>query len=100
MPDKQLLIDRFLLYYLLSEDGLEQVGHASPGTADRNRTLSLGNLAKIKVPTSSLDAQQTFITLQAAVTALKSRHTAIRAANGSLLPATLERLFATADRNP
>ena len=100
VPDKQFLTGRFLLYYLLSEEGLEHVGNASPGTADRNRTLSLGNLAKIKVPTPSLAAQQTFITLQAAVTALKTRHTAMRAANAALLPSTLERLFAIADRNP
>lgn len=100
VPDKKHLIGPLLLYYLLSEEGLEQVGNASPGTADRNRTLSLGNLAKIKVPTPSIAAQQTFVTLQATVTALKARHTSIRAANASLLPATLERLFAVANRNP
>ena len=85
---------RFLAYYLLSEDGLEKVGLASPGTADRNRTLSLGNLGKIEVPVPALAAQQTFDRLQADVAALKAKHAAIRQANAALLPATLERLFA------
>jgi len=84
---------------LLSEEGLERVGNGFPGTADRNRTLSLGNLAKIKAPTPPLATQQTFVTLQAIVIALKARHTAIREANAALVPATLARLFAAAGRN-
>ena len=54
VPDLTLITAGFLAYYLLSEDGLEKVGFASPGTADRNRTLSLGNLGKIEVPLSIL----------------------------------------------
>jgi type I restriction enzyme S subunit len=84
----------FLLYYLLSEEGLERVGDASPGTADRNRTLSLGNLAKIEVPVPPLATQQAFVDMKAHVHALKASHAAIRASNAALLPATLERLFA------
>ena len=84
----------FLAYYLRSPDGLEKIGLASPGTADRNRTLSLTNLGKIKVPVPSLVTQQTFDTLQTKVADLKSKHADIRAANAALLPATLERVFA------
>lgn len=94
VPDQTRLLGPFLLYYLLSDEGLEKVGNASPGTADRNRTLSLGNLAKIEVPVPSLAIQQAFVVLQARIHALKAGHTAIRAANAALLPATLERLFA------
>ncbi len=94
VPDHTRLLGPFLLYYLLSDEGLEKVGNASPGTADRNRTLSLGNLAKIEVPVPSIAIQQAFVALQARVHALKARHTAIRAASAALLPATLERLFA------
>ncbi|MBE9610929.1 restriction endonuclease subunit S [Chitinilyticum piscinae] len=94
VPDPELATVGFLVYYLLSEDGLEKVGLASPGTADRNRTLSLGNLGKIEVPTPPLAVQHTFDRLQAAVAALKARHAAIREANAALLPALLARLFA------
>lgn len=95
VPDSTLMTAGFLAYYLLSEDGLEKVGLASPGTADRNRTLSLGNLAKIEVPLPPLVAQQAFNQLQAQVAALKAKHTAIRHANAALIPATLERIFQT-----
>jgi hypothetical protein len=93
IPDLAQATAGFLAYYLLSEDGLEKVGAASPGTADRNRTLSLGNLGKMEVPVPTLPLQQSFDRLQAEVAALKARHAAIRTANAALLPATLERVF-------
>jgi type I restriction enzyme, S subunit len=93
VPDPELFTAGFLAYYLLSEDGLKKIGLASPGTADRNRTLSLGNLGKIEVPMPSLAVQQTFDRLQAEIAALKAKHTAIRQANAALIPATLERVF-------
>lgn len=95
VPDPALATSGFLAYYLLSEDGLEKVGLASPGTADRNRTLSLGNLGKIEVPVPTLATQQTFDRLQADVAALKAKHAAIRQASAALIPATLERMFQT-----
>jgi type I restriction enzyme S subunit len=94
VPDPALATAGFIAYYLLSQDGLEKVGLASPGTADRNRTLSLGNLGKIEVPAPPLAVQQAFDHLQAEVAALKAKHVAIREANAALLPATLERVFA------
>jgi type I restriction enzyme S subunit len=93
VPDPRLATGSFLAYYLLSDDGLEKVGSASPGTADRNRTLSLGNLHKIDVPVPPLAVQNTFDRLNADVAALKAQHTAIRQANAAMLPATLERVF-------
>lgn len=94
VPDPELATPGFLAYYLLSDEGLEKVGLASPGTADRNRTLSLGNLGGIKVPVPALAAQRSFDRLHDDVVALKARHAAIRHANAALIPATLERVFA------
>lgn len=93
--NEQHVLADFLLYYLLSPEGLEKVGEASPGGAGRNRTLGVEKLAKIEVPSPPLAAQQAFVDLQATVSELKARHAAIREANAALLPATLERLFAT-----
>lgn len=93
VPDRRLASTDFLLYYFLTDEGLERIGNASPGTADRNRTLSISNLMAIKVPVPQLTAQQTFDALQAKVAELKSRHAAIREANAALVPATLERVF-------
>jgi type I restriction enzyme S subunit len=41
---------RFLQQYLLTQEGLAQVRAASPGSAGRNRTLSLRGLANLSVP--------------------------------------------------
>lgn len=55
-----------------------------------------GSLEAIEAPLPSLAIQQAFVALQTRIHALEAHHTAIRAANAALLPATLERLFAGA----
>ena len=94
VPNRRLTSADFLRYYFLDEEGIEKIGFASPGTADRNRTLSVINLGKIEVPMPPLATQQTFDRLQIEVAALKAKHAAIRQANAALIPATLERMFA------
>jgi type I restriction enzyme S subunit len=93
VPDENYATTAFLAYFLLSPDGLEKVGFASPGTADRNRTLSLTNLGKIEVPLPPLNIQREFNSLQTKIAELKAKHTKIREANQALIPATLERVF-------
>jgi type I restriction enzyme S subunit len=93
VPDRRLASADFLRYYFLTDEGMERIGHASPGTADRNRTLSMSNLMAIQVPVPSLEIQQAFDALQAKIAELKNKHAAIRAANAALVPATLARLF-------
>lgn len=93
VPRSSTLTAGFLQYFLLSDEGLEKIGFASPGTADRNRTLSLTNLGKIEVPTPPLTTQYTFDAVQTKIAALKARHATIRQANDALIPATLERIF-------
>ncbi|GAB1343659.1 restriction endonuclease subunit S domain-containing protein [Gemmatimonas sp.] len=87
----------FLLYYFLSNDGMHKIGEASPGGAGRNRTLGLEKLMSIEVPVPSKNRQSAFNRLQAKTSALKDKHSAIRAANAALIPATLERIFADVD---
>ncbi len=93
VPDRRLASADFLRYYFLTDEGMERIGSASPGTADRNRTLSMSNLMAIKVPVPSLENQQAFDTLQTKIAELKAKHAAIREANAALMPATLERVF-------
>lgn len=94
LADTKRVLPAFLAYYFTTEEGFATVYAASPGTAARNRTLVAGNLEAIEVPVPSLSTQQAFVDLQATVSALKTRHAAIRESNAALLPATLERLFA------
>lgn len=95
LVDRQQVLPAFLTYYFTTDDGFAKVFAASPGTAARNRTLVAGNLEAIKVPVPPLAAQQAFVDMQVAVSALKARHAAIREAKAALLPATLERLFSS-----
>ena len=97
VPDPTSVTAGFLTYYLLSAEGLGQIGLASPGTADRNRTLSVFKLGSIRVPTPSIDLQRAFDRLHEYVVVLKRKHTAIREANAALIPATLERIFQAPD---
>lgn len=94
VPNTEELLSEFLLYYLLCPEGLEKVGDASAGTADRNRTLSLTKLAKIEVPVPPLAAQRAFTQMHATIATLKAKHTVIRKSNAALLPAMLDRVFA------
>ena len=61
VPRADLATPEFLARYLLSSEGLAQVGHASRGSADRNRTLSLVELAAIPVPVPPLSHQTDII---------------------------------------
>lgn len=91
--DESQMEASFLLYYLLSPEGMEKVRAASPGGAGRNRTLGVEKLANIEVPVPSLKDQRAFTNLQAVVAALKAKHAAIRESNVALMPAVLERVF-------
>lgn len=90
-----IVIPGFLWYYFTTDEGFAKIYAASPGTAARNRTMTASALMAIEVPIPPLTAQQTFDRLQSEVTALKTKHIAIRQANAALLPATLERVFLT-----
>ena len=61
VPRADLATPEFLARYLLSSEGLAQVGRASRGSADRNRTLSLVELAAIPVPVPPLSYQMEVI---------------------------------------
>lgn len=48
----------YVKHWLLSDDGLEALGRASPGSADRNRTLSMKNFEAIEVPLPDITEQR------------------------------------------
>lgn len=51
----------YLRHYLLCDEGLEQLQRASPGSADRNRTLSIKNFESIVVPLLAYQRQQAIV---------------------------------------
>ncbi|HYN78567.1 MAG TPA: restriction endonuclease subunit S, partial [Lamprocystis sp. (in: g-proteobacteria)] len=66
----------FLCFYLLTNAGIEQVQAASPGSADRNRTLAMSRLGQIIVPVPTIDKQLEFSALQAKVAAIRQAQAA------------------------
>jgi type I restriction enzyme S subunit len=60
VPDQGLANGRFVCFYLLTPQGLHDVGQASPGSADRNRTLSPKALMNVPIPMPPLEKQQWF----------------------------------------
>ena len=67
--DSALACAEYLKFYLTaSEDGKEQVRHASPGAAGRNRTLGVEKLGEIKIPLPPVEMQRALIARLEALT--------------------------------
>lgn len=84
---------RFLCFHLLSSEGLFYVGEASPGSADRNRTLSAKKMLEIPVPVPPFEQQQRFDALLAKVTTARAVRTQATSARDAMLPSILDRAF-------
>ncbi|MBA3895868.1 MAG: restriction endonuclease subunit S, partial [Sphingomonadaceae bacterium] len=83
----------FLHHYLQSEEGLDQIGRASPGSADRNRTFAQKRMEAITVPVPALDAQRWFDRLQDRARAARAAQTQAATHLDRLLPAMLHEAF-------
>lgn len=95
VPDPDRATAGYLWYYLQSEEGMRDINEASPGSADRNRTLARKRLAAIQVPVPPLDAQHWFDILQAKAQAARKAQAAAAADLVALLPAMLNEEFGT-----
>lgn len=79
----------YLRHWLLSDPGLRLLGSASPGSADRNRTLSIAGFQKISVPIIPPERQEQ---IAQHLETLGNR----TAAPSTCAPALLEKLVASA----
>jgi type I restriction enzyme S subunit len=83
----------FLCFHLLSPEGLYQVGEASPGSADRNRTLSSNKMLEIPVPVPSYEKQQWFDELLSKISAARNVRKEAATVRDAMLPSILDRAF-------
>ncbi len=58
----------FIRAFLLSDEGIRRLGSESPGSADRNRTLSQAGFERLKIPLPPLDEQRRIAARLAAAT--------------------------------
>ncbi|MEP2725843.1 restriction endonuclease subunit S [Roseibium sp.] len=93
VPHRDAATANFLWFYLQSRIGLRKINQASPGSADRNRTLGQKPLMAITVPVPSLDAQLGFDKLCELAAEIRSIRTETAKEADALLPAMLHQIF-------
>ena len=93
VPIETVATARFICFHLLSPDGLAAVGEASPGSADRNRTLNTRALAKIPVPVPPFGRQLWFGQLYDQVDLMMQRRGQCSLELDAMLPGILDRAF-------
>jgi type I restriction enzyme, S subunit len=94
VPIKGVATARFVCFYLLTPEGLHAVGEASPGSADRNRTLSAKAFMQILVPVPEYSKQLWFDSLCEEVDKLKDLQVETAAEIDALLPSVLSKAVA------
>ncbi len=84
---------RFVCFHLLTPEGLYEVGEASPGSADRNRTLSAKAFMQIPVPMPEYGKQLWFDALYQKVDSIAKTQSESSAELAALLPSILDKAF-------
>lgn len=93
VPIEKLATADFLCFYLLSPEGLFHIGEASPGSADRNRTLNAKKMLKIPVPIPRYEDQVEFDELLRNVRCTSEIRLKATTSREALLPSILDRAF-------
>lgn len=93
VPIEGVATSRFVCFHLLTPKGLHEVGEASPGSADRNRTLGTKAFLRIPIPVPEYSKQVWFDSLCRRLDALKHLQAETAAELDALLPAILDSAF-------
>jgi type I restriction enzyme S subunit len=93
VPVDGLTTAHFVCFYLLSPEGLYHIGEASPGSADRNRTLSSKKMLDINVPVPPIEEQRRFDDLILKVASARDIRAKVAKSQEALLPSILDRAF-------
>jgi type I restriction enzyme, S subunit len=93
VPKQDLATSTFLCFHFLTEQGLEQLLAASPGSAGRNRTLGIHALESLSVPLPPIDKQIWFTSLVNKLNTMNPTHQQINTELDALLPSILDKAF-------
>jgi len=83
----------YLSYYLVSETGLGLLRRASPGSAGRNRTLSITNFEAIRVPLPSPETQRSMVSLLDRARSAMTLSIRRESLSNALIPAARNEVF-------
>ena len=93
VPDLTVALPEFLAFHFLTDEGIFDLGQASPGGAGRNRTLGIEKLANIVVPVPPLANQQRLVRMLAKANEIKRLQAESAKELDALLPSILHRAF-------
>lgn len=93
VPVPGAAVASFICFHLLTSQGLHDVGEASPGSADRNRTLNSKEFLKILVPVPEYRKQLWFDSVCREVETMKQLQTASTREFDALIPSILDKAF-------
>lgn len=93
VPNLNLVNPEFLYYYFKTQEGVEKLSMASPGTADRNRTLNTKLLQQILIPVPDLKFQNLFVDLLHKVNTIKKLQYDNAKEISGLMPSLLDKAF-------
>jgi type I restriction enzyme S subunit len=94
LPMPGVATARFVCFHLLTPQGLHDIGEASPGSADRNRTLSTTALSRISIPVPAYAQQLWFDSLCMEIGSLKRLQAETSKEMDAFMPSVLSRAFA------
>lgn len=93
VPLPEVATTPFLYFHFTTEQGLHDLGDASPGGAGRNRTLGLKNLAAIRVPVPGYAKQVVFARLWEKVETTRRLQAELKADLAAYVPSVLAKAF-------
>lgn len=93
VPNPGVATTPFLYFHFITEQGLHDLGDASPGGAGRNRTLGLKKLAAIKVPVPEHNKQVVFTRLWEKAQEMRRLQEDLTADLAAYVPALLAKAF-------
>ncbi|MFZ5674837.1 MAG: restriction endonuclease subunit S [Pseudomonadota bacterium] len=100
VPQPGLALAEFLRFYLLTPEGLQKVGEASPGGAGRNRTLGIKKAENIHVPIPEMSIQRRFGELCAQIDQVRAIRASTAKDTEALIPAMLHEIFGSQTNKP
>lgn len=102
VADRQRVLPSWLGVFFRTPAAVAQLSAASPGSADRNRTLSMAGLRSVEVPLPPLDVQQRIVERLSAVEARiirrQSKAEAVDAELSTMLASAFHRITQGASR--
>lgn len=93
VPKANAATTPFLYFHFTTEQGLHDLGDASPGGAGRNRTLGLTALGNIRVPVPDYDKQVVFTRLWEKAETTRRLQTELAADLAAYVPSLLAKAF-------